>query len=78
MKSSIIIAAVSALLFYGVAGIDYVAPLPCDLQKLPMFSAGIHTGAKLADAARAPVRFITAPAAAAVIRKHGLEPGFFK
>lgn len=57
------------------AGIDYVGPLPGELQQMTMFSAGIHTGAKQADAARALVKFITAPAAAAVIRKHGLEPG---
>ena len=56
------------------AGIDYVGPLPGDLQRVTMFSAGVHTGAKEADAAKALVRFITAPAAAPVIRKHGLEP----
>src|SRR5258705_2297111 len=56
------------------AGIDYVGPLPGELQRMTMFSAGIHAGAKQADAARALVRFITAPAAAPVIRKHGLEP----
>lgn len=56
------------------AGIDYVGPLPGDLQRITVFSAGIHAGAKQADAARALVKFITAPSAAAVIRKHGLEP----
>jgi molybdate transport system substrate-binding protein len=56
-------------------GIDYVGPLPGDLQRMTMFSASIHTGATQADAARALVKFITAPAAAPVIRKHGLEPG---
>src|SRR5438034_5675994 len=56
------------------AGIDYVGPLPGELQRMTMFSAGIHVGAKQADAARALVKFITAPAAASVIRKHGLEP----
>ena len=56
------------------AGIDYVGPLPGELQRMTMFSAGIHVGAKQADAARALVKFITAPAAAPVIRKHGLEP----
>ena len=55
-------------------GIDYVGPLPGELQRMTMFSAGIHTGAKQADVAKALVKFITAPAAAAVIRKHGLEP----
>jgi len=55
-------------------GIDYVGPLPDALQHMTVFSAGIHVGAKHADAARALVRFLTAPAAAPVIRKHGLEP----
>ena len=55
-------------------GIDYVGPLPGDLQRMTMFSTGIHAGAKQAEAARALVKHITAPAAAPVIRKHGLEP----
>jgi molybdate transport system substrate-binding protein len=55
-------------------GIDYVGPLPGELQRMTVFSAGVHTGAKQAEAARALVKFITAPAAAPVIRKHGLEP----
>jgi molybdate transport system substrate-binding protein len=55
-------------------GIDYVGPLPGNLQRMTLFSAAIHTGAKQADAARALVKFITAPAAAPVIKKHGLEP----
>jgi molybdate transport system substrate-binding protein len=56
------------------AGIDYVGPLPGELQRMTVFSAGIHSGAKQDDAARALVKFLTAPAAAPVIRKHGLEP----
>jgi len=56
------------------AGIDYVGPLPGELQRMTMFSAGIHAGAKQADAAKALVKFITAPSAAPIIRKHGLEP----
>lgn len=56
------------------AGIDYVGPLPGDLQRMTVFSAGIHAGAKQPDAAKALVKFLTAPAAAGVIRKHGLEP----
>src|SRR5260221_10091919 len=57
------------------AGIDYVGPLPGELQRMTMFSAGIHSGAKQPDAAGALVKSITAPSAASVIRKHGLEPG---
>jgi molybdate transport system substrate-binding protein len=57
------------------AGIDYVGPLPGELQRMTMFSTGIHSGAKQPEAAKALVKFITAPSTASVIRKHGLEPG---
>jgi molybdate transport system substrate-binding protein len=56
------------------AGIDYVGPLPGEFQRMTMFSTGIHAGAKQAEAAGALVKFITAPAGAPVLRKHGLEP----
>ena len=56
------------------AGIDYVGPLPGELQRMTVFSAGIHAGAKQPDAARTLMKFLTGPAAAGVIRKHGLEP----
>jgi molybdate transport system substrate-binding protein len=54
-------------------GIDYAGPLPGDLQRMTMFSTGIHAGAKQPDAAKALVKFLTAPGAASVIKKHGLE-----
>ena len=55
-------------------GIDYFGTLPDALQHMTVFSAGIHVGVKHADTARALIEFLTAPAAAPVIRKHGLEP----
>jgi molybdate transport system substrate-binding protein len=58
-----------------IAGIDYLGPLPADIQHVTVFSGGIHTGAKEADAAKALVKFITAPAAVPVIKKKGMEPG---
>ena len=58
-----------------IAGIDYVGPLPADVQKVTVFSAGIQTGAQNADAARDLLSFLAAPAAASVYQKHGLEPG---
>jgi molybdate transport system substrate-binding protein len=58
-----------------VAGIDYVGPLPAEVQLVTVFSGGIHAGAKQPEAARALVTFLTAPAAATVIRRNGLEPG---
>lgn len=57
-----------------VPGIDFVGPLPPDVQQITTFSAGLHVGAKEPDAAKALVKFLTAPAAAPVIRKKGMEP----
>ena len=60
--------------FVHFPGIDYVGPLPGELQLTTVFSAGIHSGAKQAEAARALVKHLAAPAAAPVMRKYGLEP----
>ena len=57
------------------AGVDYVGPLPADVQYFTTFSSGIMAAAKEADAANALVKFITAPAAAAAFTKRGMEPG---
>jgi molybdate transport system substrate-binding protein len=57
-----------------VPGIDFVGPLPADIQQVTVFAAGLHVAAKQPDAARALVKFLTAPAAAPVIRKKGMEP----
>jgi molybdate transport system substrate-binding protein len=57
------------------AGVDFVGPLPADVQQTTAFASGIVVGAKEADAARAWVKFLTAPAAAPAYRKRGLEPG---
>ena len=57
-----------------VPGIDFVGPLPADIQQITVFSAGLHVAAKQPDAARALVKFLTAPGAAPVIRNKGMEP----
>lgn len=62
---------VSELLSF--AGIDYLGPLPAAVQQYTTFSGGIQSGAKEPDAARAWLRFITAPAAAPAYRKRGME-----
>jgi molybdate transport system substrate-binding protein len=58
-----------------VKGIDYLGPLPAELQHITVFSGGVPSAAKQADAATALVHFLTAPAAAPTLKKHGLEPG---
>lgn len=55
-------------------GVDYVGPLPPEIQQYTMFSSGIIAGAKEADAAKQLVKFITAPSAAPAYKKRGLEP----
>ena len=55
------------------AGIDFIGPIPADVQNITVFSSGVQTGAKAQIEARALQKFITAPAAAPVIKKHGLE-----
>ncbi len=56
-----------------IAGIDYIGPLPADVQRVTVFSSGLQTGAAQAGAAKALVSFLTAPAAKAVMTKHGLD-----
>ena len=56
-----------------VKGIQYLGPLPAEIQYTTVFTAGIHTEAKQAAAARALVSFLKTPEAAAIYKKHGLE-----
>lgn len=58
-----------------VKGIEYLGPLPSDIQHITVFSAGIHAASKEQDAAKALIRFLTSPEATPSIRKAGLEPG---
>lgn len=58
-----------------VAGITFLGPLPADVQNITVFSGGVHAAAKEPAAARALMQFLSSPAATAVIRKPGMEPG---
>ena len=55
-------------------GIDYVGPLPAEVQHVTVWSAGLNVAAPAPDAAKALIRHLTAPHAAAVIRRSGMEP----
>jgi molybdate transport system substrate-binding protein len=59
----------------SVEGIQYLGPLPAEVQMVTVFSAGVHAAAPAPDAARALLKFLTAPQAASVLRRHGMEPG---
>jgi molybdate transport system substrate-binding protein len=56
-----------------VAGIDIVGPLPAELQKISTFSAGLFTGAKDPDTAKALVKFMAAESLP-LLKGKGLEP----
>ncbi len=56
-----------------IAGIDYAGPLPSEIQRVTVFTCGIQTGARNADAASSLAKYLSTPDAAAVMRKHGLE-----
>ena len=57
-----------------VEGIDIVGPLPDELQKITVFSAGIATVSKEPDAAKALIQFLASPAARPEIVKSGMDP----
>jgi molybdate transport system substrate-binding protein len=57
-----------------VAGIDYVGPLPPDVQLLTVFSGAIHSKSSQGKAGRALLRFLASRDAATVMKKYGLEP----
>jgi molybdate transport system substrate-binding protein len=55
-------------------GVDYLGPLPSELQETTWRSGGIMTGSREAEAGKALLEFLSGPEAAPVIRKHGLDP----
>ena len=57
-----------------IGGITLVGPIPAPEQQATMFSAGVLEGSAHKEAARALLRFLSAPAAAGAIRDSGMEP----
>ena len=57
-----------------VAGIEYLGPLSSDVQQITVFSSGIHMSSKAPAAAAALAAYLSSPAAAAAMRKNGMEP----
>lgn len=56
-------------------GVDYLGPLPADVQKITIYAAGISNDAEEIEVAKALVKSITAPDASSVMKQHGMEPG---
>jgi molybdate transport system substrate-binding protein len=57
-----------------VPGIDHVTPLPPEVQKVSVFSAGVAASSSDPDVALAVIKFLSSPEAANAITKSGLEP----
>lgn len=55
-------------------GIEYVGPLPPDIQKVTVYSAGIPINAREPQAAKTLVDSLIGSAAPPVIKHHGMDP----
>src|SRR6476659_1242123 len=65
---------VVATRIFDVPGVEAVGPIPEELQTKIGFAAGLGSAAKEPDAAKALIRFLSAPAAAPTLRAKGVDP----
>jgi molybdate transport system substrate-binding protein len=56
-------------------GLDVVGPFPVELQQEVVFTAAIAANTKEAEAAKTFIAYLASPAAAAVIKARGMNPG---
>ena len=61
-----------------IEGVDYVGPIPAELQRVTTFSAGLTTRASNHEDARALLEFLSSEAVAETIAATGLEPRVWK
>ena len=57
-----------------IGGVDYVGPLPAEVQRITLFSAGVAAHAKNPAGARALIAFFETPAALQMLARYHLEP----
>jgi molybdate transport system substrate-binding protein len=55
--------------------LDVVGPFPAEIQREVVYAAGIAANSKEPDAAKAFITYLTTPAATAVIKAKGMNPG---
>ena len=58
----------------GVPNIEWLGPIPAEINSWVVFTGGISSAAKEAEAGRALLKFLTTPAAVAVFKAKGLDP----
>jgi molybdate transport system substrate-binding protein len=71
-EAEMIVVPISAIM---APGMQLVGPVPEELQTYFLFTAGISASANEVEAAKALITFLTAPAAAPVLKAKGMEPG---
>lgn len=57
-----------------IDGIEYLGPLPAEVQRITLFSAGVSAKSTHQAAARAFAEFFRSPEGLAMIKKYGMEP----
>ena len=57
-----------------IKGVDYVGPLPAEVQRITLFSGGVATAAKNPEGARALIAVFRTPDAVTLLRKYQLTP----
>jgi molybdate transport system substrate-binding protein len=55
-------------------GVDYAGPLPQEIQSYVSFLGAVSSDSKAPDAGKELLKFLTGPAAAAVMKAQGMEP----
>jgi len=58
----------------GEKGLEYLGPIPDELQLIQTFSAAIVAGSKALDAAQRLIAFLGSRRAVAALRRNGMEP----
>ena len=71
-EADIALAPVSELV--NLPGVEFVSPLPDDVQLVQEFTAAVVKGSNQVEDAKRLIAFLSSSQAAAVIRKIGMEP----
>jgi molybdate transport system substrate-binding protein len=58
-----------------VSGAQLAGPVPADVQSYLVLSGAVAADSENAGAAKALIKFLTAPSAATVLKAKGMEPG---
>jgi molybdate transport system substrate-binding protein len=71
-KAELLITLISEIV--SAKGLELAGPLPKEFQAYIAFAAGVSSNAKNTEAAKAAVKFLTGPKAAAAYKAKGMEP----